>query len=92
MISVTLYTLMMLSFDHARPAPGLLPPACHRVTRPGRRCRQVIAESADPGGWPSGFSGDRGAGSSAAPAMIVALSERSVMPPTGRRRRLPGVL
>src|SRR6516225_9514472 len=25
MISVTLYTLMTLSLDHARPAPGLLP-------------------------------------------------------------------
>src|SRR6266513_982541 len=34
MISVTLYTLTMLSFDHARPPPRLLPSACHRVTRP----------------------------------------------------------
>src|ERR1700758_858740 len=49
MISVTLYTLMTLSFDQVRPAPGLLPPACHRATLPGRRCRQVIAESAGPG-------------------------------------------
>src|ERR1022692_4346771 len=47
MISVTLYTLITLSFDHVRPVPGLLPPACHRATLPGRRCRQVIAESAD---------------------------------------------
>src|SRR6266705_5599262 len=43
MISVTLYTLMTLSFDHMRPASGLLPPACHRATLPGHRCRQVIA-------------------------------------------------
>src|SRR5260370_41473268 len=43
MISVTLYTLMTLSFGHVRPAPGLLPPACHTATRPGRRYRQVTA-------------------------------------------------
>src|ERR1035437_948531 len=49
MISVTLYTLITLSFDHVRPAPGLLRPAFHRPTLPGRRCRQVIAESAGPG-------------------------------------------
>src|ERR1700732_3263721 len=49
MISVTLYTLMVLSFDHVRPAPGLLRPACHSATRPGRRCGQVTAESAGPG-------------------------------------------
>jgi hypothetical protein len=34
-----------------------------------------------------GFTGDRGAGSSAAPAMIVALSERSVMPHTACQLR-----
>jgi hypothetical protein len=34
MISVTLYTLMTVSFDHVRPAPGLLSPASHRVTVP----------------------------------------------------------
>src|SRR5689334_11546549 len=34
MISVTLYTLIVLSFDHVRPSPRLLPPACHRVTPP----------------------------------------------------------
>src|ERR1700729_1820502 len=28
MISVTLYTLMTLSFDHVRPAPGLTKPPC----------------------------------------------------------------
>ena len=50
MISVTLYTLIVFSFDHVRPALGLLSPACHRATLPGRRCRQVIVESADPGG------------------------------------------
>jgi hypothetical protein len=38
----------------------------------------VITESAGPGGDACGFTGDRGAGSSAAPAMIAALSERSV--------------
>jgi hypothetical protein len=48
MISVTLYTLMTLSFDHVRPAPGLLPPACHTASLPGHRYRQVIAESAGP--------------------------------------------
>src|SRR5260370_23412985 len=31
MISVTLYTLMPLSFDDLRPGPGLLRPACHRA-------------------------------------------------------------
>src|SRR5580692_3214739 len=31
MISVTLYTLMTVSFDHVRPAAGLLPPASHRL-------------------------------------------------------------
>src|SRR5258708_17150690 len=31
MISVTLYTLMSLSFDDWRPGPGLLRPACHRA-------------------------------------------------------------
>src|ERR1017187_2526139 len=51
MISVTLYTLITLSFDHVRPVPGLLPPACHRATLPGRRCRQVIAERRP--GWPT---------------------------------------
>src|ERR1035438_4897150 len=35
MISVTLYTLMSISFDRVRPAPGLLWPACHRATLPG---------------------------------------------------------
>src|ERR1039457_4454672 len=49
MISVTLYTLLTLSFDHAQTVPGGLPPACHRATLLGRRCRQVIAESAYPG-------------------------------------------
>src|ERR1039458_6751492 len=73
MISVTLYTLITLSFDHVRPAPGLLRPAFHRPTLPGRRCRQVIAESAGPGGRRLRLHRDRGAGSSAAPAMIAAL-------------------
>jgi hypothetical protein len=36
MISVTLYTLMTLSFDLLRPGRGLLRPACHRPARPGR--------------------------------------------------------
>src|SRR5436305_8860233 len=39
MISVTLYTLTVLSFDRVRPPPRLLPPACHRVTPPGHRRR-----------------------------------------------------
>src|SRR5580704_5816169 len=50
MISVTLYTLITLSFDHVRPSPGLLRPACHKATPPCRQCRHVIAESAGPGG------------------------------------------
>src|ERR1035438_5145781 len=50
MISVTLYTLTTLSFEHVRPTPGLLRPDCHKATRPGRRCRQVTAGSAGPGG------------------------------------------
>src|ERR1700733_14505838 len=38
MISVTRYTLITLSFDHVRPAPGLLRPAFH--TEPASaRCR-----------------------------------------------------
>src|ERR1700691_3042321 len=41
MISVTLYTLITVSFDHVQPAPGLLPPAFHRVDR---RYRQAMAE------------------------------------------------
>src|SRR5580693_5974039 len=32
MISVTLYTLITISFDHVRPAPGLLRLACHKAT------------------------------------------------------------
>jgi hypothetical protein len=31
MISVTLYTLIALSFDRVRPVRGLLWPACHRA-------------------------------------------------------------
>src|SRR5215470_6493122 len=65
MISVTLYTLMTLSFDHARPAPGVLRPACHGATLPGRRCkagdcreRRVRVVGA------CGFTGDRGTGQS----------------------------
>jgi hypothetical protein len=50
MISVTLYTLITLSFDHVRPAPGLLHPACHKATLPCRQCRHVIAVSAGLGG------------------------------------------
>src|SRR4029077_13996762 len=69
MISVTLYTLMTLSFDHVRPAPGRLPPACHRVTLPVRRCRQMIAESAGRVAGTCAFTGDRGAGFSAALAI-----------------------
>jgi hypothetical protein len=34
----------MFSFDHVRPAPGLLSPACHTASLPGRRCSQVIAD------------------------------------------------
>src|ERR1700722_19421437 len=34
MISVTLYTLIAISLDHVRPAPGLLRPACHRPIQP----------------------------------------------------------
>src|SRR5580698_5087791 len=34
MISVTLYTLITISFDHPRPASGLLRPACHTVPSP----------------------------------------------------------
>src|SRR5271168_2608931 len=46
MISVTLYTLMTVSFDHVRPAPGLLWPPFHRD-----RCQSstVITKSASPG-------------------------------------------
>src|SRR5579862_10007930 len=58
MISVTLYTLMTLSFDHVRPASGLLPPACHRATRSDRRCRQVIAEGATRVAGACGFTGE----------------------------------
>jgi hypothetical protein len=42
MISVTLYTLMMVSFDHAA-RTGPLPPACHTGARFGYRCGQLIA-------------------------------------------------
>ena len=53
MISVTLYTLMTLSFDHVRPAPGLLPePACHRATLPGSSMQAGHRRERRPG-WPA---------------------------------------
>src|ERR1700735_2548365 len=49
MISVTLYTLITLSFEHVRPAPGLLRPACHKATLPCRQCRYVNRRERRPG-------------------------------------------
>jgi hypothetical protein len=47
MISVTLYTLMMVSFDHAA-RTGPMPPACHTVTRLGYLCGRLIATVGGP--------------------------------------------
>src|ERR1051326_1765861 len=44
MISATLYTLMLVSFDHAAPA-GLLPLACHTVTPPGYQLTRPVDSS-----------------------------------------------
>ena len=59
MISVTLYTLITRSSDHARPAPRVVVAG---LSQSGRRCSQVIAESADADGRRLGCPGLRDIG------------------------------
>src|SRR5271169_2038518 len=56
-ISVTLYTLITLSFDHVRPAPGLLRPAFHT----SRTWSRIITE------FPGGLA-DHGLGLASSPS------------------------
>jgi hypothetical protein len=49
-ISVILYTLSPLFYDHVRPALGLLLPACHSVPLPRSSMQAGDAESAHPDG------------------------------------------